>query len=87
MMVKTVLDKGRYCASNIVATPIQFSPFNTFNTKSTVSYEDSQPHEYFLHLFGKQFLDTFIAETNLFKGKIIPKDHLGSCSQLETYQL
>ena len=41
---------------------------------------------YFLHLFGKQFSDAVIAETNLLEGKILSKCHLGSCSRLETYQ-
>ena len=35
---------------------------------------------------GKEILDAFIAETNLFKGKILSESNLGSCSQLETYQ-
>ena len=37
--------------------------------------EDSQPHKYFLHLFGKQFLDAFIAETNLLEEKILSKGY------------
>ena len=48
--------------------------------------EDSQPHRYFLHLFGTQFLDAFIAETNLLEEKTFLKDHLGSCSRLQTYK-
>ena len=47
---------------------------------------NSQPHEYFLHLFGKEFLDAIIAETNLLEGTILSKDHLGGCSRLVTYQ-
>ena len=83
MMVKTVVDSGRYRASNIVPTPIQFSPVNI---PGALWIEDSQPHEYFLHLFGKLFLDGFIAERNLLEGKILPKGYLGNCSQLGTYR-
>ena len=38
--------------------------------------KDSQPHEYFLHLFGKELLDTSITETNLLEGKGLSKVHL-----------
>ena len=72
-------------AWNIVPTPIQFSPANTPGKVECI-IEDSQPHEYFLHLNGKEFLDVFIAYTNLKEGKIISKGHLGSCSLLETYK-
>ena len=38
--------------------------------------EDSQSHQYFLHLFGKERLDTSITETNLLEGKDLSKVHL-----------
>ena len=38
--------------------------------------EDSQSHEYFFHLFGKELLEAFIAETNLLEGQILSKVHL-----------
>ena len=33
----------------------------------------------------KEFLDAFIAETNLLEGKTHSEGNLGSCFQLETY--
>ena len=42
--------------------------------------EDSQPHEYFLHLFGEEVLDTLKAKINFLERKILLKGHLGSCS-------
>ena len=38
--------------------------------------EDSQSHEYFLYLFGKELLDAFIVETNLLEEQILSKVHL-----------
>ena len=32
--------------------------------------------DYFLHLFGEEFLDALIAETNLLEGKTLSKGHL-----------
>ena len=40
--------------------------------------ENSQPHEYYLHLFGEEFLDTLIAETNISPWELL--------SEMETYQ-
>ena len=37
---------------------------------------NTQPHEYFLHLFGEEFLDALIAETNLLEGKVAHKELL-----------
>ena len=55
---------------NIVPTQIQFSPVNTPGKVDCImNWWSSQPHEYFLHLFGKELLDVFIAETNLLNGQ------------------
>ena len=62
---------------------MQFSPVNTPGRVDSLWIEGPQPHEYFLHLFGKEHLDAFIAETNLLEGKILSKGHLGSCFCLE----
>ena len=40
--------------------------------------ENSQPHEYYLHLFGEEFLDALIAETNISPWELL--------SEMETYQ-
>ena len=40
--------------------------------------ENSHPHEYYLYLFGEEFLDALMAETN-----ISPWEFL---SEMETYQ-
>ena len=94
MIVKTVVDRAGGIktldqALNIVPTPTQFSPGVLLilqERQTTLWIEDPQPHEYFLHLFGKAFLDAVIAETNFkIKGRIYSKVHLGSCSLLETY--
>ena len=45
---------------DIVSTAIDFSPNNTPGPVDCVS-KDSKPHEYFLHLFGEEFLDTVVA--------------------------
>ena len=49
--------------------------------------KDSKTHEYFLHLFGEEFLDTVIADTNLYaERKIILKGNLGSSSQFHKWK-
>ena len=90
MIVKTVVDRIVDLriqildqAWNIVQTPIQFFPVNALR-KVELWIENSEPHKCFLHLFGKDFLDAFIAETNLLEGKLLLKWHLGSCSWLKT---
>ena len=82
MMVKTVA----WVIKN-VPTQIQFSLVNTpwKIEKLKLWIEYLQPHDYFFHLFGKEFLDAFIAETNLLARWKISKGHLRSCSWLETY--
>ena len=68
-------------APDIIPTVIDFSPINTPEPVDCVS-NDSKPHDYFLHLFGEQFLDTVIADTNLYaERKITSKGNLGSSSQ------
>ena len=63
-------------ASDIIPTAIDFSPINTPGPVDCVS-KDSKLHEYFLHLFGDKFLDTVIADTNLYaEKKITPKVNL-----------
>ena len=57
-------------ASDIIPTAIDFSPINTPGPVDCVS-KDSKLHEYFLHLFGDKFLDTVIADTNLYAEKKI----------------
>ena len=67
-------------ASDIIPTAIDFSPINTPGSVDCVSI-DSKLHEYFLHLFGEEFLDTVIADTNLYaERKITSKGNLGSSS-------
>ena len=39
---------------------LDFSPNNTPGPVDCVS-KDFKPHEYFLHLFGEEFLDTVVA--------------------------
>ena len=89
MLVKTVIERIvdsdlgsslKYCSNTANTTfPV--------NTPGKVDCNmNSQPHEYFLHLFGKEFLDAIIAETNLLAGTILSKYHLGGCSRLVTYQ-
>ena len=79
MMVKTVVDSGRYCASNIVPAPIQFPLDNTPGKVDSIMNCIFSAHEYFLYLFSKQFLYAFIAVANLLEGKILSEGHLGSC--------
>ena len=52
-------------ASDIIPTAIDFSPINTPGPVDCVS-KDSKPHAYFLHLFGEEFFDTVVADTNLY---------------------
>ena len=52
-------------ALDIIPTAIDFSPINTPGPVNCVS-KNSKPHDYFLHLFGEEFLDTVIADTNLY---------------------
>ena len=66
---------------DIIPTVIDFSPINTTEPVDCVS-KDSKPHDYFLQLFGEEFLDTVIADTNLYaERKITSKGNLGSSSQ------
>ena len=68
-------------ASDIIPTAIDFSPINTPGPVDCVC-KDSKPHEYFLHLFGEEFLDTVVADTNLYaERKITSKGNLGSSSR------
>ena len=68
-------------ASDIIPTAIDFSLNNTPGPVDCVS-KDSKPHEYFLHLFGEEFLNTVVADTNLYaERKITSKDNLESLSQ------
>ena len=63
-----------------IPTAIDFSPTNTPGPVDCVS-KDSKPHEYYLYLFGQEFLDTVIADTNLHaEKKITSKDNLESSS-------
>ena len=49
--------------------------------------KDSKTHEYFLHLFGEEFLDTVIADTNLYaERKIISKGNLGSSPRFHKWK-
>ena len=73
-------------ASDIIPPAIDFSPINTPGPVDCVC-KDSKPHEYFLHLFGEEFLDTVIADTNLYaERKIISKGNLGSSSQFHKWK-
>ena len=84
------MDSDSRSSFRYIPTSIDFSPINTPGPVDCVS-KDSKPHEYFLHLFGEEFLDTVIADTNLYaERKIILKGNLGSSSQfhkMETYKL
>ena len=51
-------------ASDIIPTAIDFSPVNTPGSVDYVS-KDSKPHDYFLHLFWEEFLNTIIGDINL----------------------
>ena len=67
-------------ASDIIPTAIDFSAINTPETVDCVSI-DSKLHEYFLYLFGEEFLDTVMSDTNLYaERKITSKGNLGSSS-------
>ena len=52
--------------------------------KSIISSQDSKPHDYFLHSFGEEFLNTAIADKiykNLYhERKITSNGNLGSSS-------
>ena len=73
-------------ASDTIPTAIDFSPNYTPRPVDCVS-KDSKPHEYFLHLFGEEFLDTVIADTNLYaERKIILKGNLGSSSRFHKWK-
>ena len=73
-------------ASDIIPTAIDFSPINTPGPVDCVS-KDSKPHEYFLHLFGEEFLNNVIADTNLYtERKIRLKSNLGSSSQFRKWK-
>ena len=73
-------------ASDIIPTSIDFSPINTPGPVDCIS-KDSKPHEYFLHLFGEEFLDTAVADTNLYvERKITSKGTLGSSSQFRKWK-
>ena len=73
-------------ASDTIPTAIDFSPNYTPIPVDCVS-KDSKTHEYFLHLFGEEFLDTVIADTNLYaERKIISKGNLGSSSRFHKWK-
>ena len=57
-------------ASDVISTAIDFSPINTPGPVDRVS-QDFKPHDYFLHLFEEEFLDTVIADTNLYADRKI----------------
>ena len=64
MMVKTVTDRAslsgfRSRIKQIIPTPIQFT-----NTLMHGISQNSHKHKYFWHLFGEEFLDPLVAETN-----------------------
>ena len=86
MMVKTVVDRILDSRIQILVLDQPWTIVLTPIQLSELWIEDFQPHEYFLHSFGKEFLDVFIVEINLLEGKILSKGHLGSYSWLETYQ-
>ena len=48
---------------------------------------NTQLHEHFLHLFGEEFLDALIAETNLLEEKILSKVYLsvGNLSVIKNF--
>ena len=56
---------------NIVPTQIHFLLLILHEKQTALWIEDRQPHEYLLHLFGKEFLDAFIAETNSLDGHLL----------------
>ena len=73
-------------ASDIIPTAIDSSHINTAWPVDCVS-KDSKPHEYFLHLFGEEFLNNVIADTNLYtERKIRLKSNLGSSSQFRKWK-
>ena len=73
-------------ASDTIPTAIDFSPNYTLRPVDCVS-KDSKTHEYFLHLFGEEFLDTVIADTNLYaERKIISKGNLGSSPRFHKWK-
>ena len=73
-------------ASDTIPTAIDFSPNYTPIPVDCAS-KDSKTHEYFLHLFGEEFLDTVIADTNLYaERKIISKGNLGSSPRFHKWK-
>ena len=73
-------------ASDTIPTAIAFSPNYTPIPVDCAS-KDSKTHEYFLHLFGEEFLDTVIADTNLYaERKIISKGNLGSSPRFHKWK-
>ena len=52
-------------ASDIIPTATDFYPINTPGPVHCVS-KDSKAHEYFLHIFGEEFLHNVVADTNLY---------------------
>ena len=62
-------------ASDIISKTIEFSPINTPGPVDCVR-EDSKPHHYFLYLFGEEFLDTIVADTNLYAERKTLEVHL-----------
>ena len=72
--------------SDIIPTSTDFSLINTPGPVDCVS-KDSKRHEYFLHLFGEEFLDTVVADTNLFaERKITSKGNLGSSCRFRKWK-
>ena len=73
-------------ASDTIPTAIYFSPNYTHRPVDSVS-KDSKTHEYFLHLFREEFLDTLIDDTNLYaERKIILKGNLRNSSQFHKWK-
>ena len=71
-----------------ILTATDFSPINTPGPVDCVS-KDSKPHDYFLHFFRKEFLDTviLIGDTNLYaERKITSSGNLGSSSPFRKWK-
>ena len=71
-----------------ILTATDFSPINAPGPVDCVS-KDSKPHDYFLHFFRKEFLDTviLIGDTNLYaERKITSSGNLGSSSPFRKWK-
>ena len=73
-------------AWDTISTAIDFSPNYSPRPVDCVS-KDSKTHEYIFYLFGEEFLDTVIADTNLCaERKIISKGNHGSSSRFHKWK-